>query len=222
MVRRSNRLHSFFGENVSAHLIKKSSLDSNSKKTNEELDALRKKWTKLQNFLGEKLPLTCMISQKPTRSIEDTDAKDFPQNMFYNYQSILQEMTNAIEDATQLIEILYTFSNLDTSLDMSSNALNTTKRRVSIEVELDKNLKNGNNQSEKKVIKLENIFGPDIGVTALLRQIELQIMTELESLILNDISDPGHQKTLILDIEKARSKIHSKITALSSHCRIVE
>lgn len=220
MVKRSNRLQSFFGENVAPHLINKGTMDPGSKKVSDDLEGIRKKWNKLQHFLGENVPLKTMIMQKPNRALSGIELQENQDALLSIYQGTLRAMTTAIEDATQLIEILYTFSALDSVRENSTDL--PPKRRISIEVDLEKGMKQGPSQSEKKVIKLENFFGPDIGVTALLRQIESQIVADLEVLIVSDISNTEHQKILRSDIEKTRNKIHSKITALSGHCRIVE
>jgi hypothetical protein len=219
MVKRSYRLGSFFGENVAPHLINGGSVDSESKKV-QDLDGIRKKWDKLQNILGSTIPLKAILLQKKNKTVDELEDEENSNTLFSVYQQTLQTMNTAIEDAAQLVEILFTFSNLDLYADKSSPE--DPNRRVSIEFNVHSSPKKGPSNSEKKIIKLENFFGSDVGVTALLRQVESQILSDLEKLIESDISNPEHQKILRSDMEKTRNKIHSKICALSEHCRIVE
>lgn len=220
MVKKSNRLQSFFGENVAPHLINQGSPDPGPKKGYDELEGIRKKWNKLQHFLGENVPLKTMIMQRPNKPMSGIELQENQDAMLSIYQGTLRAMATAIEDSTQLVEILYTFSALDSIRENTVDP--NPKRRISIEVQVEKGFKQVPSQSEKKIIKLENFFGKDIGVTALLRQIESQIVSDLESLIASDISNPEHQKILSSEIEKTRNKIHSKITALSGQCKVLE
>ena len=210
MIRRSNRLNSFFGEIVTAQLIK-SQVEDGSKKTSDELDKIRRKWDKLQSVLGGKLPLKYMIAQKSSNS-EILQ----PERLFCIYQVTLQTMNNAIEDVTQLIEILHNFSSLDFRRDKVPDD-QIPKRRVSIEVTVNKGI-----QTERKVIKLENILGSDIGVTSLLRQVRNQIVNDIETLITNDITDHSQRQILEMEIEKTRTQIDSKIENISTSCTIVD
>jgi hypothetical protein len=219
MVKRSHRLNSFFGENVAPHLINGAAVDPETKKVHD-IDGIRKKWDKLQNILGTSIPFKAIMLQRRNKTLDEIDDQGNSDTLFSLYQDVIQTMSTAIEDAAQLIEILFTFSDLNLSAEKS--APEASRRRISIELNADSSFKKGPSNAEKKIVKLENIFGSDVGVTALLRQIESQILSDLESLIESDISHPEHQKILRSDMEKTRNKIHSKVTALSEHCRIVE
>ena len=220
MVKRSNRLNSFFGENVAPHLISKGSAPE-IKKVND-LDKIRKKWDKLQTLLGETVPLKAMLLQKRRKTIDELEEFDEnKESQFSFFKETLQAMATAIEDAARLVDILCTFSQMDPVADKNLPEANPA-RRLSIEVDIEKGSITGPSISEKKIIKLENIFGPDIGVTTLLRQIESQILLDIETLIEHDITNAEYQKILRLDIEKTRNKIHSRVAALSEHCRIID
>ena len=156
--------------------------------SDEHVDKLKKKWQKLEVFLGEHVTLGSIMTQSNHTNYkllnEDEDQDDAKLD---KYVETIRNTIKLTEDSKELMELLSIF--------------------ISIESQA--------GSSKKKISKIESMMGNDISTATLLKQIESAFIQDLEKWVRLDIGDPVGQKILSSEIEKLRKTIFSKVDEIA-------
>lgn len=221
-VKKFSRIKGFFGEAIPMTDVKNQlhqgsetsllneeseAVEKVSAENADEKDKLMKTWIKLQAFLGERVPLRLMMSQKKyssTSKLEDTDAlldssQPERQDPAHHFSSAIRAMSKLIHNSKDAIDLLIAFSILDAD----------SEQRVVSEVH------SSSAVHQKKAVKLEALLGSEVGVTSVIRQIESKILTDLQKWIHLEIKNPEDVTKLTEDLNLLRKTFDAKISLMA-------
>ena len=233
-VKKASRLSEFFGEALSPEDLKKQIsspltpgavvdeeiAEKDSPRVShivEEIDVLKKKWQKLRAFLGERVSLGAIMNQKRSSlpgAIMNQKRSSPPQDSSLTslvganedlesespssaqkYLDILSAMSVVIKNSKDLIELLGAFSILDPAIETDPEAAPSNPW--------------------KKILKLEGLFGSDLAVESLFKQIETQIICDAEKWIFSQVTEEEDKSLIKAELDRLRRNIFAKVSIVA-------